>query len=156
MADTIVTNIDNPSTIIIEDSDTISIEKLLVNTTINDNTSSVTVEVPSSSITTVVDTGNIVILEDNPRIVTVGLGATGPQGEPGIAEEDIVYAKQTDFVGDTDIYKGEAVVGSALSSSVWRIRKLVISVDGDVSEKWASGNANFDKIWDNRLSLSYT
>lgn len=83
-------------------------------------------------------------------------GPAGPAGPPGINEEDMVYAKQTDFVTDNLIYKGEAVVGSLLSAPLWRIRRLVISLDGDVAETWASGNANFNKIWDDRLSLVYS
>ncbi len=73
-----------------------------------------------------------------------------------VSEEDQVYAKKVDFVSDTVLYRGEAAVGSTSSSAVWRIRKIVLGADGDVDETWASGNANFDKIWDNRVSLSYS
>jgi hypothetical protein len=66
------------------------------------------------------------------------------------------YAKQTDFVTDSLIYRGEAAVGSLTSAAAWRIRKLVLGIDGDVSETWADGDANFDNIWDDRISLSYS
>lgn len=70
-------------------------------------------------------------------------------------EED-VYAKRVDFIGDTVIYKAEAVAGTSDATAGWRIHKLVISIDGDVSETWAEGNTNFNKIWDNRLTYTYS
>jgi hypothetical protein len=33
---------------------------------------------------------------------------------------------------------------------------MTISVDGDISETWASGNANYDKVWDDRLTYTYS
>lgn len=66
------------------------------------------------------------------------------------------YAKLADFVGSDVIYKGEAIPGSLTSSPVWRISKVTIALDGDVSEQWAGGTAEFNKIWDNRLALSYS
>ena len=85
---------------------------------------------------------------------TIVSGQPGPAGPVGLSEDSVAYAKQTDFVGDDVIYKGEAEAGSAFSSSVWRIRKIVF-VGDDVSEIWADGNTNFDNIWDNRASLNY-
>lgn len=70
-------------------------------------------------------------------------------------EED-VYAKRVDFVGDTVIYKAEATAGTLDSASAWRIHRLIISVDGDVSETWAEGNTNFNKIWNDRLTYTYS
>lgn len=99
---------------------------------------------------TLVSESNILIEGDSSTLVV----SPGSQGPPGISEENMVYAKQTDFVGEDVIYKGEADPGSPTSSPVWRIHKLVILND-DVSETWAGGNANFDKIWDNRASLLY-
>jgi hypothetical protein len=72
------------------------------------------------------------------------------------SEEYDVYAKQTDFVGESTIYRGEAVPGSLTTAPVWRIRKLLLSVDGDVMEVWADGDANFDNIWDDRATLIYS
>jgi hypothetical protein len=70
-------------------------------------------------------------------------------------EED-VYAKRVDFVGDTVIYKAEATAGTLDSASAWRIHRLIVSVDGDVSETWAEGNTNFNKIWNDRLTYTYS
>ncbi len=68
----------------------------------------------------------------------------------------IVFAKRTDIVNDNLIYKGEAYVGSSSANPVWRIRRLTIGNDGDVTEEWANGNSNFDNIWDNRITLEYS
>ena len=74
----------------------------------------------------------------------------------GLSQEDEVLSKRTDFVGETTIYKGEAQVGAPEGSAVWRIRQLLISVDGDVTEIWAGGTALYDKVWTNRLTYSYS
>lgn len=75
---------------------------------------------------------------------------------PVIGEEDMVYSKRIDFVGENELYRGEAAVGSLENASVWRIRKVVLSTDGDVTETWASGTAAFDKQWSQRTSYNYT
>jgi hypothetical protein len=56
----------------------------------------------------------------------------------------------------TVAYLGQASPGTATSSALWRIQKLTFSVDGDVAVTWADGNADFDNVWDNRASLSYS
>ena len=106
---------------------------------------------------------SVIVVEAN-NTVSVGLesaevivsgGAQGPQGLP--AEEDMAYAKRTDFVGTDVIYRAEAIVGSTNASASWRIRKITfVGIEGDIVEEWAGGTALFDKIWDNRLSLSYS
>ena len=84
-------------------------------------------------------------------------GSQGPAGPAGAsAEEDIMYSKRVDFVTDNLLYKGESSVGSSENSPVWRVRKVVIGVDGDVTETWASGTASFDKVWADRASLIYS
>lgn len=55
-------------------------------------------------------------------------------------------------VGTID-YVGEAAIGSATSSAVWRIRRL--DNTSDLSMEWA-GTGIFDQVWDNRASLSYS
>lgn len=77
-------------------------------------------------------------------------------GVNNISDEEMPFAKRTDFVGDDIIYRGEAVVGSVESSPVWRIRKIFIGVDGDVTETWVNGDALYDKKWSDRLTLNYS
>lgn len=83
-------------------------------------------------------------------------GIQGPKGAPGDSEENNLYSKRVDFITDNLLYKGEAPVGSPESSPLWRIRRITIGIDSDVTEVWADGNADFDKVWSDRLSLSYT
>jgi len=72
-----------------------------------------------------------------------------------VEDSEVPYAKRTDFVGDTVIYKGEAAVGALDADPVWRIRKLTIATDGDVKEEWAGSNASFNKNWNDRDVLIY-
>ena len=51
-------------------------------------------------------------------------------------------------------YIGNAAIGSATSAAVWQIKRL--DETSGLIKLWADGNANFDNIWDNRASLSYS
>ena len=66
-----------------------------------------------------------------------------------------LYTVLLDEVDSNTCYVGYAEPGSALGSAIWRIKKIVVS--GTVlSVKFADGNTNFDNVWDNRVSLTYT
>jgi len=82
---------------------------------------------------------------------------TGGSGGTTIiySDEEMPFAKRVDFISDNELYKGEAVVGTADATNVWRIRKVVIGVDNDVTETWASGTATYDKRWSDRLTYTY-
>jgi hypothetical protein len=72
------------------------------------------------------------------------------------SEEDTMYSKRIDFINDSTLYRGEAAVGSYENLEVWRIRKIAMSsIDGDITETWASGNALFNKIWVDRTTYTY-
>jgi hypothetical protein len=85
-------------------------------------------------------------------------GITGPQGPAGPAagEEEVAQAKRVDFINDNLLYRGEANPGTLDSAAAWRIRKIVIAADDDVTETWANGSGDYIHIWDNRLSYTYT
>jgi hypothetical protein len=68
----------------------------------------------------------------------------------------MAYSKRIDFVGEEIIYRGEAVVGTGEGVALWRIRKIVLSADGDVAETWAGGTAAFDKTWNLRTTYNYS
>lgn len=51
-------------------------------------------------------------------------------------------------------YIGNAVIGSATSGALWQIKRL--DTTSGLTKLWADGNDNFDNIWDNRASLSYS
>ena len=77
----------------------------------------------------------------------------------GPSPEDVmppVYSTRTDFVSETLAYVGEAVPGTAETSALWRIKRLTFGLDDDVTAEWAGGNANFDKVWADRASLTYS
>ncbi len=63
---------------------------------------------------------------------------------------------QMDEAGSGITYVGDAPIGSATSSAVWRIKRLDESGDPELIIKWADGNADFDNVWNNRASLTYT
>lgn len=133
-----------------------------MDTVVSLSTQTITVEsektevvVTGASVGTVTtpDVYNVVVEIQN--TTTLVAGQPGPQGPVGLSEDSMAYARQTDFVGEDVIYKGEAEAGSLKSLPLWRIRKITI-VNDDISETWADGNTNFDNVWDNRLTLSYT
>lgn len=63
-----------------------------------------------------------------------------------------VYSLRYDE-GATYTYIGEATAGTATSAASWRIKRLT---NADNTIIWADGNTNFDNIYDNRASLSYS
>lgn len=65
------------------------------------------------------------------------------------------YSKQYDEVSSSLAYLGTASAGTSNSSALWQIQKLSFT-GNSVSITWADGNANFDNVWNNRASLSYS
>jgi len=60
-----------------------------------------------------------------------------------------------DEASDTVQYIGEAVPNASSGSALWRIRKVLVS-GTTTSVQFADGDDNFDNIWDNRDSLTYS
>jgi hypothetical protein len=64
---------------------------------------------------------------------------------------------QVDEEGNTT-YIGYADAGTPTNGANWAIKKIVITntngCDADIT--WADGNTNFDNVWDNRASLTYS
>lgn len=69
---------------------------------------------------------------------------------------EAMITKRIDFINDNTFYKGEASPGSLESSGSWRISLTTVGSDGDVTETWASGNADFTKVWSDRLTYNYS
>lgn len=78
-----------------------------------------------------------------------------PQSGGTGTDEEMPYAKRIDFITDDLLYRGEAVVGSLESDPVWRIRKIIIGADNDVTEIWANGTANYSNSWVDRTTYTY-
>lgn len=55
--------------------------------------------------------------------------------------------------GATYTYLGKATPGSAEGSAVWQIKRLT---NASLAIDWADANDNFDNVWTNRASLSYS
>ena len=64
------------------------------------------------------------------------------------------YAVLFDESADPILYVGEADAGSLQADAVWRIKR--INTTTGVVITWADGNTNFDNVWNNRASLSYS
>lgn len=73
----------------------------------------------------------------------------------GAGDMGVAMSRRTDFVGSSLMYRGEAQPGSSESAPVWRIKRVQFAPDGDVTEMWAGGTADFAHAWDQRGSLSY-
>lgn len=57
--------------------------------------------------------------------------------------------------GNADItYIGNAALGASESDPVWQIKQLYSATGLD--KTWCDGNDNFDNVWTNRESLSYS
>ena len=70
------------------------------------------------------------------------------------ADLEIQYNRLIDTVGNY-IYIGEALPGSATSDAKWRIKRVDQQAGDDYNIIWAESSADFDKIWDDRLTLTY-
>lgn len=62
---------------------------------------------------------------------------------------------RVDDASSTVTYVGEAPFASSESDAVWRIKKLE-TIGTVFKVTWADGNANFDNVWSNRTSITYT
>jgi hypothetical protein len=76
-------------------------------------------------------------------------------GVSSVSSTDTTYSIRVDDASSTVTYVGEAQTGSSELSAVWRIKKLTTT--GTVlSIEWADGNQQFDNVWTNRATLSYS
>lgn len=68
------------------------------------------------------------------------------------------YALQLDDVTTTGVtYVGKAAIGSSASGAVWQIKKINETGSPiDLVITWADGNSNYDNIWNDRASLTYS
>ena len=109
----------------------------------------------------------ILVLASEPtlEILEVGIqGPTGAQGASGGEDEDMSYRRLVDEVadspssGDTTYYTGWSSPGAGgTDAAVWKIRKVVVDSSGDITESgFADGNLNYDNVYDDRASLSYS
>lgn len=99
--------------------------------------------------------GNVDIVS-LPGTVQADIGAIKTAVEATNAKTTGPVALRFDNAADPVAYKGEATAGTATSAASWRISRITTANDGSVTIEWADGNTNFDNIWNNRTSLSYS
>lgn len=68
--------------------------------------------------------------------------------------DSTAYATRIDEASATVTYIGDAAIGSTAAQSVWRIKKIDSSSGTIIT--FADGNGNFDNVWNDRASLSYS
>lgn len=105
------------------------------------------------------DSNDHIEIQDTPDAITPKFTEVFIQNKVVELEKDIEvpYNTQVDFVGETLIYKGWAAPGSGTNAPVWRIQRMTfVGSDEDLTVEWAEGDGDFDNIWDDRASLSYS
>lgn len=91
------------------------------------------------------------------------LGAMGPDTVVDLSSlaggsGEVNNAQRVDEVGDV-MYIGDAVPGTADGDALWRIKRLTFTYSGaetDIVTAWANGSEVRDRVWNNRLSESYS
>lgn len=79
-----------------------------------------------------------------PTLITV-------QVEAPLADSTV----RLDDVGGGILYLGKAAPGTTESAAAWKISRVTEATDNDIDVVYAGGTANFDKVWDDHLILSY-
>lgn len=72
----------------------------------------------------------------------------------GIQVKEESLTTLLDDSNDPILYVGKSLPGTSQGSASWQIYK--INTSSGIVITWADGNSNFDNIWNNRLSLSYS
>lgn len=67
---------------------------------------------------------------------------------------EVQYNKLIDVDGNFT-YIGEAVPGTSPSAALWRIKR-VEQIGADINILWANGSADLNKIWNDRLTYTYS
>lgn len=63
-------------------------------------------------------------------------------------------ATRIDEASATVTYIGKAATGSTADEAVWQIQKIDESSGTIIT--WADGDANFNNVWDDRASITYS
>lgn len=87
--------------------------------------------------------------------VKYGFKGTEEEWVNSLGAAQVEFAQIVDEASATVTYIGKAEPGSAESAAVWQIKRITISGSETITT-WADGNVNFDNVWDNRASLTYS
>jgi hypothetical protein len=90
------------------------------------------------------------------RELTYGLDRIPQNPDLGM-NPDFSYAQRVDEASATVFYKAWAAPGSSSADAAWRLQRITLSsTEADATTEWADGNTNYDKIWDDRATYTYS
>lgn len=62
-----------------------------------------------------------------------------------------------EYSGGNPVYIGRAAAGTATSAAAWQVQKLTYDVDGNVTAiQFAGGTNDYNQVWDDRATLTYS
>lgn len=94
---------------------------------------------------------------DGEKVLKTGIWNVVPiTASDTLPVQDDEYTQLLDWPDANTTYIGWATPGSASSAASWKIQKITFTAGNPTAIEWADGNLNFDNIWDNRASLSYS
>lgn len=88
------------------------------------------------------------------RVANYFYNSDTDQLEPGTGDNRNYYTITDDTTTANVVYLGKAPIGASKAGAVWQIAKL--DTTSGTEKTWADGNDNFDNVWNNRASLSYS
>ncbi len=94
-------------------------------------------------------TNDSIRIGDGTNLLTVNADGTLP------VSSAVPQATIIDEASSTVTYIGKAAIGAATGSASWQIQRLTTS-GGTITIAWADGDADYDNVWNNRASLSYS
>lgn len=109
-----------------------------------------------------------VLLEDGETFPAAGLEISSEPGNGLALLPDGLYAsgggsgppssrmKVLDHVSQSLLYVGDAAPGTTTSSPGWRIRRVTIAPNGDVTSVQFASAGDLTCVWDDRASLPYS
>jgi len=83
-------------------------------------------------------------------------GVLGPEEGTNALGVNVQLTQRLDNADDGYTYLGDGPVGSLEIDPYWRIRRMEEFPDGDIVVLYADGDAKFDNIWNDRLTLMYS
>jgi len=103
-------------------------------------------------------TRQITNINDKEREKFELLPNTNQRGQTAIKTVCPPLATRVDESPKGTFYVGKASIGSVSSADEWQIQRIVVVSNPTFSSTklWADGNQEFDNIWDDRTSLSYS
>lgn len=94
--------------------------------------------------------------EGNTEIVNIKNSVNDMKDKVNALNDKLFFEpKQIDEANANVIYRGFANPGASNAEAVWAIQKITNSKNV-LTYQWASGNKNFDKIWNNRQKLIFS